>query len=45
MSQAYEEATCHKISKEKEDVQRWRVTVPLLELPFNEAARAADHSR
>lgn len=35
------DALCHKISKEGEEVQRWRVTVPLLGLPFNEAARAA----
>lgn len=41
MSQVYEEATCHKISREKDEVQRWRVTVPLLELPFTEAARTA----
>lgn len=41
MEQKSEGATCHKISKEREEVQRWRVTVPLLELPFDEAALAA----
>jgi len=41
MNEPQEKVTCRKISEKNDEVQRWRVTVPLLDLPFNKAVHAA----